>query len=512
MGYVLLFITIVRGIFICMMTLFKRANKIRRTTIIICGLAACLGGIGLARVVEFPGMLWLGVGGVLLLALCRKQRVGLIIAAVFFGLLIGLWRGDELKTQLDSYKSLYNKKIIISGQATTDAVYGDKSQLSFDLGNLQLVEPSEQSLVGKLSIKGFGTSMVYRGDTVQVEGKLYQTRGSKQGSMSFADLAVVDQSDSKIESTRRQFQAGMQSALPEPQSSLALGLLIGQRNTLPSKVTEQLRMVGLTHIVAVSGFNLTIIIYAIRKCMIGRSKYQTLLLSVGLVSLFLLFTGFSASIVRAAVVSGLSLLAWYYGRRFRPLLLILLVAALTALWNPLYLWSDIGWYLSFLAFGGILMVAPLLARRIYGQRQPGLVAQVVIESLAAQIMTLPLIMFIFGEFSLLALVANVLVVPLVPIAMLLSLIAGVGGMIAPAYAGWLAWPAKIILTYILDVAALVSRVPNIFAKQSVSVVQMLGLYAVLLLCCMAMYRKLRTKNATITDEITTNKRGFYGWS
>ncbi len=512
MGYVLLFIAIVRGIFIGMMTLFKRANKIRCTTIIICGLAACLVGIGLARVVEFPGVGWLWVGGILLLVLCRKQRVSLMVAVVFFGLLIGLWRGDKLKTQLDSYKSLYNKKIIISGQATTDAVYGDKSQLSFDLGNLQLVEPSEQSLVGKLSIKGFGTNMVYRGDTVQVEGKLYQTRGSKQGSMSFADLAVVSQSSSKIESTRRQFQAGMQSALPEPQSSLALGLLIGQRNTLPSKVTEQLRMVGLTHIVAVSGFNLTIIIYAIRKCMLGRSKYQILLLSIGLVSLFLLFTGFSASIVRAAVVSGLSLLAWYYGRRFRPILLIMLAAVLTTFWNPLYLWSDIGWYLSFLAFGGILMVAPLLVKRIYGSRQPGLVVQVVIESLAAQVMTLPLIMFIFGEFSLLALVANVLVVPLVPVAMLLSLIAGVAGMTAPAYAGWLAWPAKIILTYILDVAALVSRVPNIFAKQSTSLLQMVSLYVVLVACCIVMYRKSRPKNGTITDEITTNKQGFYGWS
>lgn len=508
----LLFIGVAEGIFNRMALQIAGLRYVRRTTIIMCGLAACLAGVGLARVIEFPGMVWLGAGGVLLLVLHRKQRVSLVVAAVFFGLLIGLWRGGGFKTQLDSYKPLYNQKIIVTGQATTDAVYGDKSQLSFDLGDLQLIEPSEQPLVGKLSVKGFGANMVYRGDMVQVEGKLYQTRGSKQGSVSFADLAVVSQSSSKIESTRRQFQAGMQSALPEPQSSLALGLLIGQRNTLPGKVTEQLRMVGLTHIVAVSGFNLTIIIYAIRKCMIGRSKYQILLLSVGLVSLFLLFTGFSASIVRAAVVSGLSLLAWYYGRRFRPMLLILLTAALTAFWNPLYLWSDIGWYLSFLAFGGILMVAPLLARRIYGKRQPGLVAQVVIESLAAQIMTLPLIMFIFGEFSLLALLANVLVVPLVPVAMLFSLIAGVAGMVAPSLAGWLAWPAKMVLTYILDVAALVSRVPNIFAKQSVSVAQMLGLYALVIIVCGVMYRKSRPKNATITDEITTNKQGFYGWS
>jgi competence protein ComEC len=80
---------------------------------------------------------------------------------------------------------------------------------------------------------------------------------------------------------------------------------------------------------------------------------------------FIAMTGASASIVRAVVVSSLSLAAWYVGRRPRPLVIILLAAAITAGWNPIYLWSDIGWYLSFLAFFGILILAPQIFKRFW---------------------------------------------------------------------------------------------------------------------------------------------------
>ena len=99
---------------------------------------------------------------------------------------------------------------------------------------------------------------------------------------------------------------------------------------MPLSINTQLAAVGLTHIIAVSGYNLTIIIRAMRRLLTKRSKYQSTLLSFGLIAVFLLVTGFSASIVRAAIVSGLSLIAWYYGRAFRPLLLILLSAVITA--------------------------------------------------------------------------------------------------------------------------------------------------------------------------------------
>src|SRR5205807_2186671 len=104
----------------------------------------------------------------------------------------------------------------------------------------------------------------------------------------------------------------------------------------------------------VSGYNLTIIIRGLNRLKLG-SKYQRLILSLAFIAFFVLVTGFSASIVRAAIVSTLSLWAWFYGRKIRAVLLIAFTAALTGLINPFYIWGDLGWYLSFLAFFGVLI-------------------------------------------------------------------------------------------------------------------------------------------------------------
>lgn len=125
-----------------------------------------------------------------------------------------------------------------------------------------------------------------------------------------------------VYSITRRFAAGLENTLPEPLASFARGLLIGQRNTLPKDVTAILSAVGLTHIIAVSSYNLTIMICAGKHMFGKRSKFQTYIGSQLLILGFLLVTGLSATII-----STLSLGAWYYGRSIKPLLLILFAAA-----------------------------------------------------------------------------------------------------------------------------------------------------------------------------------------
>ena len=72
---------------------------------------------------------------------------------------------------------------------------------------------------------------------------------------------------STIEDLRRNFIVGMLNALPEPAASFAVGLLVGQRSLLPDDVSTVLIAAGLTHIVAVSGYNLTIIVRAVKKAL-----------------------------------------------------------------------------------------------------------------------------------------------------------------------------------------------------------------------------------------------------
>jgi competence protein ComEC len=264
--------------------------------------------------------------------------------------------------------------------------------------------------------------------------------------------------------------------------------LIGQRSTLPQQITDALTAVGLVHIVAVSGYNLTIIIRGVGRLKLG-SKYQKLIVSLALIVGFVLVTGFSASIVRAALVSGLSLWAWYYGRHVKPLVLISFAAAITGLWNPFYVWGDLSWYLSFLAFFGVLVIAPVIAARFF-KKSPKLLTMVLLETLSAELMTLPLVLMTFGQLSIIALVANVLVVPWVPLAMLLSAVAGLAGMLIPQFAGWLAFPARLLLTYMLDIVHLLSSLPSVLVHRSISTVYMVALYALVLALTLILYHRL----------------------
>ena len=158
--------------------------------------------------------------------------------------------------------------------------------------------------------------------------------------------------------------------MPQPLAAFGLGLLVGQRATLPQDVNQQLLMVGLVHIIAVSGYNLTIMVEAARRLFGKRSKFQTMAVCLLLIGTFLLMTGDSPSIVRASIISMLSIGAWYYGRQLKPLVLLLLAAAVTVVANPLYLWGNVSWCLSFLAFFGVVLVAPLVQQCWFGERAP----------------------------------------------------------------------------------------------------------------------------------------------
>lgn len=466
-----------------------KTRRYRQTTRLIILFLAVLLGLGWARIAPgLPGV-YLWIFGVITLASFKKARLVSLYAVLMFGFGLGWWRGGIYMGHVRELAELSKRSVVVMGTALSDSVYGKNSQLSFDIGNLQLSEPEQKNIVGKIGVSGYGENMVYRGDRIEVSGKFYPARGSLVAYLSYSNMHVVSRSNSAIYSITRRFTTGLLNTLPEPLASFALGLLVGQRNTLPASVTTTLTAVGLSHIVAVSGYNLTIMIKAGRKVFGKKSKFRMYVGSQALILSFLLVTGLSASIVRAAIISTLSLGAWYYGRTIKPLLLILFAAAITALWNPLYIWSDIGWWLSFTAFFGVMILGPLVRKRLFSGEPRGLFGEVIMETISAQIATLPLVLYIFKTSSFMALPANILVVPLIPIAMLLSFIAGLAGMLVPAVAGWLAFPARFVLTYLLDMATMFARVPNMAIHTKISVAVMLIMYALLLFVIVILWRK-----------------------
>lgn len=475
-------------------------HQFKLTSLLLVASSCLLCGVALAyRLPINTKWYWLSVIPLLWTLRRRSWLTVVCLAILMCG--FGWQSGSEFMVKKQAYQNLYGQKLSLRVSALNDAAYGNSSQFSFDAGYIKLA--NDRSLTGKLQVSGFGANAIFQGDELLVTGKLMPSSGAYQGRMSFASLSVIRHRPTFIASVRRKFSAGMQSALPEPLASFAMGLLIGQRTTLPANVKQNLLMVGLTHIIAVSGYNLTIMLGASQRLAGKRSKRLTTLLTFVLMGLFLLMAGASASIVRAAIVSTLSISASYYGRRFKPFNLIILAAAVTAWSNPFYIWGDASWYLSFLAFFGVLVLAPRLVDRFHPSWQKSMIIMVAIESLCAEVMTMPYVLHVFGQISIIGLPANVLVVTLIPLAMLLSLIAGLAGMLAVSLAGWLAWPAILILTYMLDIAQLLASVPHSFLQKiNLSISQMLSVYLIVLLTTLALHIKTKTSGYDkITDRI-----------
>lgn len=481
-----------------------KGHYFRRTTLLTCFSVAVLVGlcIGYFRSMPQPLVVWISV--MFLLALVfRRQSAGLL-ALVTIGLLLGGARGHAVADKLTGYQPLYDNKITLQVSANEDAVYGDYGQLSFVGVNIINAETG-QALPGKIGVKGMGVNGIYQHDVLLVQGKLRSGIGAYQGFMSYAQLQTVEHRPTLIADFRRQFAAGAQSALPEPLASFGMGILIGQRATLPQQTKEDLQMVGLTHIIAVSGANLTIMLEASRKLLGKRSKRLSLVLTLGLMAVFVLIAGNSPSIIRAAVVSMFSMAAAYYGRRTRPLLIISLVAALTAYANPIYIWADASWYLSFLAFFGVLMVSPLFQNRLPPIFKRSVLLGVAVESISAEIMSLPYVLYTFNQMSYMGLLANMVVVTFIPLAMLLSFIAGLAGTYFWWISGWFAWPAKFILMYMLDTAHVIASVPGAFHDGvSLNLPGLIATYSLIAFMCTLLSFKDKSKNGTITDNEPVN--------
>ncbi|MDL2341707.1 MAG: ComEC/Rec2 family competence protein [Patescibacteria group bacterium] len=475
------------------------AYQFRRTSLLVTGCVGSLLGLSLARRGISATATAVGIGVVLCILPARSRTLAAVVSVLLATTVVGLWRGTVVRAAQAQYQPLYGHQITVRVSVLNDATYSKTKQLSFDAHNVQLL--SGQPLPGKLAISGFGLNSIYYGDELVVRGKLQTTLGTAQGRISFAQLQLVRHHPSFIGETRRSFAVGLQNALPEPLDGFALGLLVGQRATLPQAIKDSLLMVGLTHIIAVSGYNLTIILRASKRLLARHSKRLSTCLSLGLIVCFILITGFSASIVRAAIVSSLSLYASYYGRYFKPLLLLLLVAAMTALVNPVYIWSDAGWYLSFLAFGGVMIISPLLAERLPARLQASTVAMIAVESIAAEMTTIPYLLHTFGQMSFVGLIGNTVIAVFIPLAMLLSATAGLVGMLAASFAGWIAWPAVLLLTYMLDTAQLLSHGPHVFQKNlSLSGGSAIAMYVAVAFVWLILYFKKPPKPAILTDK------------
>jgi ComEC/Rec2-related protein len=199
---------------------------------------------------------------------------------------------------------------------------------------------------------------------------------------------------------RSYMQSRIGATLPEPYASLALGLITGTNDDFDSSFKEDLQRTGTTHIVAVSGYNLTIVALLLQRLGQRKNRFVGFALALSGIAFYVVLAGANPSILRGAVIAFLSLWATVAGRITHRLPLVLMSAVLLSLITPLGMVYSLSWQLSFLAFIGILFINPLISPPLRGRG--GNIGAMLGETLSAEVMVLPLILYKFGIFSLIA--------------------------------------------------------------------------------------------------------------
>lgn len=251
--------------------------------------------------------------------------------------------------------------------------------------------------------------------------------------------------------------------LHEPQAALAIGILLGIQAGLPETTRNAFAATGTSHILVVSGWNFSIAAAALTGLarLLRLPPWPAFWLSLAVMWVYAGFTGASAAVVRAAMMASLALLARTVERQSEPWRLLLAACWLLTLINPYTLW-DLGFQLSALATASLFAFGKpvdVWLDQMHWPTHPisAAMREALGATLAAQVLTLPLMLYHFGNLSLIAPLANILIVPIVPFAMLLGGCALIGGLIWLPLGQWLALGAWLPLSWINNVVTILSQ-------------------------------------------------------
>ena len=392
------------------------------------------------RINFFASSIWIGLVVGLMIFVYFQPKLIFIVIALISGMILAFFRCSEELGGENYIRQFYGQTVVVKGVIDGDPET-DESGTKFKLKDLRFGENGEYITKGNLYISEYKNEELARGDSVVLSGKLAEGFGTYAGYMYKPEIKNWIRPDpgDLVLNIRNWFAERIEKLVPDPQVKLGLSYLLGMKAGLPDDLDENLRVVGLVHIVVASGAHLSILVNIARKIFGRLSRFSGLLFSILFVIFFMTMVGWTPSIMRAGIMTILTLLAWYVGRKFAPWRIILLVAAGTLIVNPMFI-INLGWLLSFTSFTGIMVLGPRFARFFYGEKKPGFVAEVIITTVAATIMTLPIILYFYGTVSLISVIANLLILPTLPYAMGLVFLAGVvaGIPIAETIVGFVA--------------------------------------------------------------------------
>jgi len=299
----------------------------------------------------------------------------------------------------------------------------------------------------------------------------------------------------KILWVKESMAASINQTFASPHSILLQGILLGNNKTMTQSLRDQLSATGLRYLTAISGLHVIILgeIVVFILLWLGLWRQQAFCLAIVFVWLYVVMTGFPASGIRAGIMGSIFLMSQVFGRQNTSTRTIVVAAALMLLQNPLLLVYDVGFQLSFLAAMGIIHVKPLfdvLLKKVFHGQATHL-SNIVTVTLAAQALTIPIMVFNFGTISLIAPLTNILIVPVMYFIMLFGFLAAVAGMAANMLGIIFSVPAWILISYFLKVMDLFYQPWAVVQWQNISWAWLAIYYVILLAIVWRLNKKLQ---------------------
>ncbi|MFA4975463.1 MAG: ComEC/Rec2 family competence protein [Candidatus Paceibacterota bacterium] len=411
-----------------------------------------------------------------------KNKWGIFIGFFVLAFSFGIFRFHLVDVSAPQiFESFFNQKVSLSGKIIDEPSIGENNQKF----SVEIQNKKEKTKV-LLSVD-LNESFKY-GDKINFEGTLEKPENfiTDQGKefdyvnylrkdgifyvVRYPVIEIVSHGNGNIIKNslfyvKEKFLNKMNLAIPEPESLLMGGLILGEKAAFDESMRQSFVNTGTIHIVALSGYNVTIVAEWIMK--IFSSFPQNIGIGAGIISilLFVLMTGGSSTAIRAGIMASLALFARLIGRNYDVTRALILAGIIMIIINPFVLVFDVSFQLSFIATVAVIFLAPKIEKYFLWVTPRFKLRDIISVTCAAYIFVLPFILYKMGNLSIVALPANALILPFIPITMILGFLTGIFGTIWYVFAIPFGLLSYLLLHYELIVISFFSNIP--FAALSI---------------------------------------------
>jgi competence protein ComEC len=478
---------------------------------------AWVAGIFLGSEIGLPWLaLFLGLVPFAFIPFLPGSRKTLVVAGLcLLALLGGVIRCPSLFPPADEHSlRFYNDRetVEIQGMVAEEPDVRDRfCLLTFSASEI-IVNRERREVSGTALIRVPRYPAYHYGDVLNISGELetasesegfnYTAYLARQGIYSviyYPAVEILDRGHGVkplqwICSLRERLADSLARALPEPQGSLAQGVLLGLRGNIPDSLNSAFSRTGTAHILAISGLNISIVIamfLSLGVLFFGRQRSTYIWLALAFTWLYTLLAGMNPPVIRAAIMGSLFLIAIYLGRQGSAIIALAFAAAVMVGIQPQLLWS-VSFQLSFLAMAGLILFYPYFqawgrkgVALLFKNREKivptaSIIADGFAASLAAILAVAPLIAYNFGIVSLVGLPATFFSLPALPFIIVTSALVAFVGLLASLAAQVLGWLAWLFLSYLVLLVQGFDALPYAsLGVATVSTWHVLGYYAIL---------------------------------